>query len=102
MGSSLDVFEAVSNVARSWIWSLFFFVWPVRGSRGGGECCVGVRQAAGQLRGTTPQGTTPTGAHTSECGGRLLSLLLFPCHSHVCVKKDLFKLFLVYFKFSKY
>lgn len=78
MGSSLDVFEAVSNVARSWIWSLFFFVWPVRGSRGGGECCVGVRQAAGQLRGTTPQGTTPTGAHTSECGGRLLSLLLFP------------------------
>lgn len=25
----------------------FVCVWPVRGSRGGGECCVGVRKAAG-------------------------------------------------------
>lgn len=52
-----------------------------------------------QLRGTTPQGTTPTGAHTSECGGRLLSLLLFPCHSRACVKKACLSYFLFILSF---
>lgn len=51
MGSSLDVFEAVSNVARSWIWSLFFCVagegeswWRrvlCRGASGGGTSYEG-------------------------------------------------------------
>lgn len=88
MGSSLDVFEAVSNVARSWIWSLFFFVWPVRGSRGGGECCVGVRQAAGPATRDDPaRDDTHRGSYFGMRRSSSLTSLISVSFSCLCKKR---------------
>lgn len=88
MGSLLGVFEAVSNVARSWIGSFFLCVWPVRGSRGGGECCVGVRKAAGPATRDDPaRDDTYRGSYFGMRRSSSLTSLISVSFSCLCKKR---------------
>lgn len=89
MGSLLGVFEAVSNVALSWIGSLFVFcVWPLRGSRGGGECCVGVRKAAGPATRDDPaRDDTYRGSYFGMRRSSSLTSLISVSFSCLCKKR---------------